>query len=113
MADPKQFFELLHTHSVEYVVIDKIAAALHGVPVLAESIAIFPQCERPNNERLADALTQANGQLELVHGTSETAITAELLETGWRQLPMGQGHRFSTSMGIVDIVYLPDGLEQE
>jgi hypothetical protein len=113
MADPKTFFDVLSNHGVDYVVVGKLALALQGVPVVAESMAIFPLCERPNNERLADALNEIDAVVELEYGTGTAEITAELLESGWRQLENGMGHRFVTSCGIADIVYLPEGLEQE
>ncbi len=110
MADPKALFETLAINDVNYVVVGKVGAALRGVPVLAHSTEVCVYYSRENSEKTAQALRDLNGQIELEHGTVNTPISGDMLETAWRDLPAGRGHRFVTDAGLVDVIYEPKGM---
>ena len=111
MADPLKLFRLLGRHEVKYVVMDRVAAALDGVPVLAFSTAIFPYDSDENNARLAQALNEIHPRLRRPQGAFPVTVDPALLDSERRELGIGIGVSFVTDFGIVDLIYSPAGVE--
>ena len=112
MAEPLKLFKVLNEHEVEYLVVDKLAAALDGIPVLATSMAIWPLDDPANNVKIAAALREMNARVRLEDRVESSSIDAELLETQRRDLGIGHGVAFVTDIGNVDVVYVPVGIGQ-
>lgn len=107
MADPRRLFELFHAHGVEYVVIDRVAAALHGIPVLAASTAVCPLDTPENNGKLAAALNEIHPELRLPDQSLSVVVDSGLLVRDRRHLGIGYGISFATDYGVVDLIYNP------
>lgn len=109
MADPKRLFEVLHRFGVQYVLIDDVAMAMYGVPVVAKSITVWVKDSSENHEALANALREMDAKLMLTAHAVELTIDAAFLAAERRDLETGSGLRFATDCGIVDIIYTPKG----
>jgi hypothetical protein len=61
--DPVAMLRRLVEYGVDFVVIGGVAARLRGAPLLTADIDITPAADRPNLERLADALVRLDAKL--------------------------------------------------
>jgi hypothetical protein len=71
-------FASLQNHKVKYIVIDGIAAVMHGVPRTTLDLDILIEATRENAQRLLDALLEAKlGTALLI--TADELITKEII----------------------------------
>lgn len=107
MAEPLKLFQLFRAHDIDYAVIDKVAAALNGVPVLATSIVVCPADTQENNAKLANALNQIHPQWRFEGQAHGVDVDAHMLAERRTDQEAGYGISFQTDFGIVDLIYFP------
>ena len=79
--DPEAMLRILHEHEVAYVLVGGLAASLHGSPHVTTDVDITPSKDRPNLERLAEALEEMNARIRAEGEPSGLAFdrSAEML----------------------------------
>lgn len=76
--DPDRILEALDQHGVDYVLVDGVAARVHGAARATADIDCVPATDEENLQRLADALTDLGARLRVGGMSDEEA----------RQLPL-------------------------
>ena len=102
--DPVTMLRVLVDHGVDFLLVGGIAARLRGAPLLTQDVNITPATDRPNLERLAEALEVLDGRLRTATDPDGVAFPfdAGLLESAsvWT---------LTTRYGDLDLVISPAG----
>ncbi len=99
---PREIFQALERHGVDYVTVGGFAVVAHGAVRATADVDIIPGRERSNLVRLAEALADLGA---IADGEPATAVDGELLS---RDANM----RFQTSRGQVDVLARADFAER-
>ncbi len=95
--DAERILEALARHGVDYVIVGGLAVQTHGHARTTVDIDIFPSPDKPNMERLANALNSLEAKI-LNPGS-------ELLEIDETMLPLATLWQFATKHGAIDVLH--------
>lgn len=95
--DAQRILEVLAEHAVEYVIVGGLAVQTHGHVRTTVDIDVFPLPNRPNLERLADALNALDARI-LNPGREGLKIDAAML-------PRATLWQFATPHGAIDVLH--------
>lgn len=102
---PQCIFEVLEQCAVDYVLIGGLAAVIHGSTAMTNDADIFPDPERDNLRRLADALRELDARVRSVETPDGLPLDPHPdLLAGMAMLNL------TTRCGDLDIAFEPAGL---
>jgi hypothetical protein len=99
--DAERILEALARHEVDFVIVGGLAVQTHGHVRTTVDIDVFPRPDKPNMERLANALNSLDAKI-LNPGS-------ELLEIDATMLPLATLWQFTTRHGAIDILHEAPG----
>lgn len=104
--DPERVLEVLHRHSVEFVLIGGLAAVAHGSPLPTTDVDVTPDRDAGNLDRLASALRELGARIRTGDPDGVVfPIDGAFLAAQPRMLNL------TTDAGDVDLTYLPAGFD--
>lgn len=95
--DPRRILDALVEHEVDFVVVGGVAAQTHGNTRMTNDVDLIPRPERPNLNRLAEALRALDARV-LNPGHEDIEIDAAML-------PRATIWQFATRHGDVDVLH--------
>lgn len=95
--DPRRILDALVEHEVDFVVVGGVAAQTHGNTRMTNDVDLIPRPERPNLNRLAEALRTLDARV-LNPGHEDIEIDAAML-------PRATIWQFATRHGDVDVLH--------
>ncbi len=95
--DAERIFGALAEHDVDYVLVGGLAVQTHGHLRTTVDVDLYPRPDRPNLERLAEALRSLEARV-LNAGGGGLAIDASML-------PRATLWQFTTRHGAVDVLH--------
>ena len=100
---------VLYESGVKYVVLDTLAALMHGMAVVPEEVTICPEDTPENNARVLTAAAKLNAQIMDADGRLlALPETVALLLAERRYVDRrGWGLVFLTDLGKLDLLYVP------
>ena len=99
---PEDVIRLLARHEVRYVLVGGLAAITHGSSLVTVDVDICYARDRPNLERLADALREIHADLRGAEPGLPFRLDAATLERG-------DSFTLATDLGALDILATPSG----
>lgn len=104
--DPERLIRVLRKHRVEFVLIDALAARLHGFPRLTADADITPADDKANVTRLAAALRELQAKFY-----TESVPEGLAFDCSAAMLGRARMWNLVTSAGRLDIAFTPAGTD--
>lgn len=104
--DPERIIRILRKHRVRFVLIEALAARLHGFPRLTADADITPARDAANLERLASALRELKARVY-----TESVPEGLTFDCSARALGRARTWNLVTDSGRLDIAFEPAGTE--
>ena len=106
MFEPLKAIDTLNEHGVDYVVVGGWGTLQHGATHLTQDLDICPELSIENLERLAQALTTLQAQLQI---GPDATVPVPIIDG--RLLSQMQIGNWSTDAGGLDVLQLIPGLD--
>ena len=102
---PIDLLRVLVQHRVEFILIGGLAATVHGSPYATVDVDVVPRRERPNLDRLSEALDDLEAR---VYVSSTEALS---FAHDGASLADAQVWNLATRFGGLDITFVPSGTQ--